>query len=147
LMDGLVTGRCQGNHFAALWAASPHAPVSHVADAAGAALVWGDAIPGPGAGRLDAASLRKIWGEGKVAVPATFDGLHLALVHGPGNRLAVGADLLGIMPVYYCSQGGALLVGSSPALLRHHQACDTSFNPAGLVGMLLMMRLVGGGTL
>jgi asparagine synthase (glutamine-hydrolysing) len=147
LMDGLVTGRCEGNHFAALWAASPHAPVSHVADAAGAALVWGDAIPGPGPKRLDAASLRKIWGEGKGAVPAAFDGLHVALVHGHGGRMTVGADLLGIMPVYYCSRGDVLLAASSPELLRHHPACDTSFNPAGLAGILLMMHLVGRQTL
>lgn len=144
VLKGLVTDRCGAGNFTAIWAASPQAPVSLVADAEGAAVIWGDAIPGPGPERLDAAGLRRTWSEGKPGPPTAFDGLHVALDYGPQGRLMVGADLLGIMPVYYYAQSDVILVGSSPELFRHHPAYSPSFNAAGMVGILLTMHLVGG---
>ena len=47
VVEGLGTGRCGAGDFAAVWTASPRASVSHVTDASGAAVIWGDAIPGP----------------------------------------------------------------------------------------------------
>jgi asparagine synthase (glutamine-hydrolysing) len=59
----------------------------------------------------------------------------------------VGADLLGLFPIYYYAAEGVVLVGSSPELFKHHRSFRTSFNPDALAMMLLMMYPVEGETL
>ena len=144
LVSGLQSGSCSQGDFASLWAAAPGAPVSQVADSEGAAVLWGEAIPGPGPERIDAARLREQWQKNS---PEAYDGFYAGVVRDRQQGLIVGADLLGLFPVYYCSVGGAVLIGSSPELFRHHPEFRMELNPAGLVGILLTNGLVGGQTL
>ena len=58
-VDGLHTSSCASGDFHAVWAAHESAPISHITDGEGAAVIWGDAIPGKGFGRIDARQLRK----------------------------------------------------------------------------------------
>jgi asparagine synthase (glutamine-hydrolysing) len=118
-----------------------------VADSEGAAVLWGEAIPGPGPERIDAARLRDDWQGAKEDPPEAYDGFYAGVVENHQRGLIVGADLLGLFPVYYCAVGGAILIGSSPELFRHHAEFRMELNPAGLVGILLTNGLVGGQTL
>ena len=68
---------------------------------------------------------------------AVFDGFHAAALYDRHVGLRVGADLLGLFPVYYWSSGDVILVGSSPELFRHHPDFRMKLSPAGLVGILL----------
>ena len=146
IVDGLLEGSCAHGNFWAVWAASKRAPISHLSDGEGAAVLWGEAIPGPGPERLDAAGLRDRWQELSPEQTA-YDGYYAGAVYGPDRGLMVGADLLGFFPVYYWSANGVVLVGSSPELFRYHPAFRLELNPAGLVGILLTNGLIDGQTL
>jgi phenylacetate-coenzyme A ligase PaaK-like adenylate-forming protein len=80
-------------------------------------------------------------------MPEAFDGYHAAVVYHPRSSITVGADLLGIFPVYYHAVGEVLLVGSSPELFRYHPLFRAELDLGGLAGLLLTNGLVGGRTL
>ncbi len=147
VVDGLQWGSCSQGDCCVLWAAAPDAPVSQVADNRGAAVLFGEAIPGAGPERIDAAGLRDRWQAFAEDPPEAYDGFYAGVVFDFRQRIIVGADLLGLFPVYYCLVGGALLVGASPELFCHHPAFRMELDPAGLVGLLLTNGLVGGQTL
>jgi asparagine synthase (glutamine-hydrolysing) len=147
LVDGLNTNSCTTNSFEAIWAASPQAPISCIADEQGAAIVWGEAIAQASAERIDALSLRNLGKTSPNQVLPPFDGFHALAVYHPHLGLRVGADLMGLFPIYYYTHGDVGLVGSSPELFRHHPLFQQIFNPAGLVGILLTNGLFDGQTL
>jgi len=80
LVDGLQLGSCSQGDFSSLWAAAPGAPISQVADSEGAAVLWGEAIPGPGPERIDAARLREQWQGVKENPPEAYDGFYAGVV-------------------------------------------------------------------
>ncbi len=147
LVEGLNTNSCSTKDFYAIWAASPHTPISCIADEQGAAIVWGEAIAQGSSERIDALSLRNLWKSSPAQVLPPFDGFHAVVVYQPHLGLSVGADLLGLFPIYYYTHGDVALVGSSPELFRHHPLFKAVFNPTGLVGILLTNGLFDGQTL
>ncbi len=147
LVEGLNINSCSTADFDAIWAASPHAPISFIADAGGAAIVWGEAIARASSERIDAPSLRNIWKSSPQGVFPPFDGFHAVAIYHPHLGLTIGADLLGLFPIYYYTHGDVALVGSSPELFKHHPLFKQAFNPAGLVGILLTNGLFNGQTL
>ncbi len=129
------------------WAAAPRAPVAHVADADGVGLVMGEIIASGGE-RLTPAALRELWREPTLdSASAAFDGYHAACVYRAGRLLRVGADRLGLFPVYYYESPGVLVVGSSPEAFTAHPSFRAAFNPTGLVGILLTNGVFDGETL
>lgn len=147
IVSGLEFGSCFQCDCSVLWAAAPGAPISQVADARGIAVLWGEALAGPGPERVDALTLRRHWQAYGVTPPQPYDGFYAGMVFEPERGLTCGADLLGLFPVYYCAAGDALLIGSSPELFRHHPAFRFQFNPVGLVGILLTNGLLNGQTI
>lgn len=146
-VHGLVTHMCSKEDFCAIWAAVPSAPVSHVIDHKGAAVIWGEAIRHPGSERIDADHLLHHWDNPADSIPEDFDGFFSAVVYRPKFGLIAGADILGIFPVYYYATGDVILIGSSPELFRYHPSFRMKFNPAGLVNILLTNCLFDGQTL
>lgn len=146
-VDGLHTSSCASGDFHSVWTAHESAPVSHITDGEGAAVIWGDAIPGKGFGRIDARQLRKLWRNPGAHMPEAFDGYHAAVAYRPDTGVAVGADLLGYFPVYHFTTDDVLLVGSSPELFREHPLFRAELDLEGLVGILLVMHSVGGRTM
>lgn len=145
-IEGLQTDVCSYGAFSAVWAASKWAPISHIADDSGAAIVWGEPTKDPGSERVDAERLRVLW-KPRSEVPPVFDGFYAAALYSPEEGLLMGVDILGIFPVYYYSTDDLILVGSSPELFRFHPAFRMQFNPAGLVGIFLASGLFDGKTL
>lgn len=174
-VDGLISDRCCAADFCAIWAVDSSAPLSCNVDAVGqpgdvarcefqadalpdcaaaaqqAALVWGEAFLGNGR-RVDAESLPALWPADSQPglqqnVGQPFDGYYAALVYRRRHGLMFGADLLGTFPVYYYATNDFLLIASSPELFRYHAGFKEIFNPAGLVGMLLVMHIFDGQTL
>ena len=144
-VEGLVISSCTNENFGAVWAAGPWTPVSNLCDSNGVAIVFGDAIKGPGSERLTAEQLRHFWNGSKL--PSALDGFHVAIVYSSKKGLIVGADLLGIFPIYYYASEEIILVASSPELFRYHPCFRMTFNPAGLVGILLTNGTFDGQTL
>lgn len=146
-VEGLVTSLSSSKDFCAIWAAGSWAPVSCINNNKGVAIIWGDAIVGPGPERLNAEQLRQLWANMSDNLPDALDGFHAAVVYNPKKGIVVGADLLGVFPIYYYVFENLVLVGSSPELFRYHPCFRTELNPAGLVGILLTKGLVDGQTL
>ena len=144
-VKGLITSSCSARDCYVLWAAGGWTPVSHVSDEEGLAIIFGDAISGSTSERLTAEDLRELWSGSSPA--DALDGFHAAVVYSPGRGLLVGADLLGLFPIYYYGGEEVALVGSSPELFRYHPLFEMKFNPAGFVGILLTKGLVEGQTL
>jgi len=146
LFPDLITGTISSGDLDAAWAAAPRAPIAHVADADGASLIMGEIIAAGGE-RLTPAALRELWRAPALeTASAGFDGYHAACVYR-GRRLLVGADRLGLFPVYYYESPGVLLVGSSPETFARHPHFRAIFNPSGLVGILLTNGLFDGQSL
>jgi asparagine synthase (glutamine-hydrolysing) len=95
--------------------------------------------------RVNASRLQKLWSKPEILSP--LDGFHVAIFHDKKGILVVGADLLGIFPVYYYTSKDVILVGSSPELFRYHPCFEMEVNPEGLVGILLAKGFVDGKTL
>ncbi|CAN5784625.1 hypothetical protein BH23GEM9_BH23GEM9_29180 [soil metagenome] len=149
-VDGLVVSGLSTGSFAALWAAQARAPVSTGIYGEGVAMVWGDALAGPGPERLDAAGLARLWAGDDVATtfhPRPFDGFHAVAYYHPANGLTVGADVLGLFPLYYAAGREVLVVGSSPELFRYHDLFPAELSPRGLAGQLLTHTPFAGETL
>ena len=146
LVDGLVSGGREAGDFTALWACGPRAPVTSWSDGTGAAVIWGRALAEDGR-LVEAGDLPAIWRDVPAAMPPAFDGYHVAVGYDPRRGVTLGADLLGMYPVYWWSDGRVLLAGSSPELFRHHPSFRWSLDLDGLVGILLTSHSVAGRTL
>ncbi|MEO8225406.1 MAG: asparagine synthase-related protein, partial [Gammaproteobacteria bacterium] len=142
--EGLRQGAADCENLSVAWAAGPRAPVSTASQPGCLAMLWGEAIPGPGPARLDAAALAAAWALDAAGTPPPFSGFYAGLVSDGRHHLRLGADLLGLFPIYYWHQGPVLLAGSSPELFRYHPLFRLQVSPEGLAGILLSCGLVGG---
>lgn len=146
-VDGLITHSCTIGNFHASWAANKSAPVSWVADAEGAAVIWGDAISPHQSHPLDSEALRLLWKESSPKGLPAFDGFYAAVAYHPDLGLTVSADHLGLFPIYYYINSDLILIASTPELFKYHPLFYSTFNPEGLVGILLTNCLFEGKTL
>jgi asparagine synthase (glutamine-hydrolysing) len=146
-VEGLITSQCSCEDFLAVWAGGQWAPISHAVNEDGAAVIWGEAIRIDGSTRVNAKQLQHLWNKPEANQSPAFDGFHAAAVYSPEKGLVVGADLLGIFPIYYYTTENTVLVASSPELFRHHPDFRTELDPTGLVGILLTNGLFDGHTL
>jgi asparagine synthase (glutamine-hydrolysing) len=139
-IDGLAVGSAGGAGWSTVWSASRAAPVNCETDDKGGAVVWGDALDEEGKAQT-AAAIRAAWSGG---ADGHWDGYYSAFaVDSENDSLTVGADLLGIFPVYYWSDGkGVVIVGSSPELFRYHPLFPVVLDMKGLVGILMTHGLV-----
>ncbi len=145
-VEGLITNSCTIGNCHAIWAAHKSAPISWIADENGVSVIWGEAIVQGESTRLDAISLREFWQNLNPNSPI-FDGFYAAFTYHPHLGLTVGADLVGVFPIYYYTHGEVALVASSSELFKYHPVFPQKFNPAGLVGILLTNGLLNGQTL
>jgi asparagine synthase (glutamine-hydrolysing) len=144
LMDSLEVDSIEAGDLSVVWAAQDRAPVSTMRSSSTAAVIWGDAIPGPGPERLDAERLFREWAPRGNEAQSAYDGFYAALRYDKGEGLTVGADLLGLFPVYYARNGDTMVVGSSPELFRRHPGFPAKLSLEALTGLLLMHAPVEG---
>ena len=144
-LPGLVQGGCSSGDFQAAWAVGARAPIAFASDDRGAAALWGEALHEDGR-RVEIRGLRAAWSDPD-ARTAPFDGYHAAVVYQAEKGLLLGADLIGMFPIYWWASGGVLLAGSSPELFRLHPSFRSRVDIEGLAAMLLTMYSVGGRTL
>ncbi|MFH1738922.1 MAG: asparagine synthase-related protein, partial [bacterium] len=143
-VDGLISGTYNDGNLAVCWAINANAPVSHNMDQNGGAIVWG--TPGNGRTVIGASVLRTAW-ETTFPNMETFDGYYAAMTWQAADRIIIGADILGLFPVYYYKNNEILLAGSSPELFRFHPLFSPKFNPAGFAGIAVTNVLFNGQTL
>src|SRR3989442_874269 len=146
-VNGLATANCAAAGFAAAWATHPMMPVSYRADSDAAAVVWGHALLGPVPERVTSARLGETWDPRDPKMPTAYDGYYAAVSFREGSGLIVGADLLGLFPIYYACTREVVLVGSSPEMFAFHPLFPAALSRSGLVGILLVQAPVDGKTL
>ena len=146
-LDGLVFGECACQDFHALWASGARAPVTSRTNEQRAAVVWGRPIAREDGRAVGETQLAAEWADLDNRSLPIFDGYYAAASYHAERGLVVGADIVGMFPVFWWSSGDVLLVGSSPDLFRHHLLFHFELDLAGLTGILLMMHSVDGRTL
>lgn len=119
-----------------MWSAHPHAPVSVDVTPDRAAVVWGDAILAGDAGRAGARTVAASWSHND-AMREVYDGYHAAAVAAFDGSVLVGADVLGLFPVYYAAFDNVLLVGASPEPFRLHPAFRSIVSLEGMLAVLM----------
>jgi asparagine synthase (glutamine-hydrolysing) len=145
-VPGLVLNSVSTGDFFAGWAAVSSAPVAWKSERGCAAVEWG-ALVTDDSESVSVDELAQLWSRPATRESAFFNGFYAAAVYSAEGGLAVGADLLGIYPVYYWAQDGVVLVGSSPELFRYHPSFSMQLDPRGLASILLMMHILDGQTL
>jgi len=110
--------------------------VSTHAGADGCALLLGDALPPGDDCRVDARTLLRDWLSGARVTLTAYDGLHVAIAVR-GRDVAIGGDLLGLVPIVHAAAGPVRLAGSSSALFARHPLFDDVLDVRGLFGHLL----------
>ena len=133
----------QCGHLGVAWAASKNAPVSVERTPDTLGLLIGDALVEET--RLTGSDLLARWAGDEMMPP--LDGLHIGLRGTAHGELLVGADLLGLLPVHYWTDGRVVLVGSSVDSFRHHPSFRETLDLEGLAGLLLLGHAFGGRSL
>lgn len=139
---GLAQGELGLGNLAVAWAAGRRAPVSRHEGPDGRAILFGDAIPGPGPERLTAAGLWRDWLGPDITELPSYDGYHVGIACSLRGEVRVGCDILGMFPLYWWQDGDVILFGSSIALFALHPRFDTRVDPRGLAGILTLNGMV-----
>jgi asparagine synthase (glutamine-hydrolysing) len=140
-IHGLAVGHLHAGACSVLWAVAPETPVDSVQDEGGCAVIFGAAHEDGRPVRVT--ELRR---ERPASAAPPLDGLHVCIT-SDGRALRVSGDVLGILPVYFGAFSGGALVASSPELFKRHPAIHLSFDPSGLIGLLMTTHSLGGRTL
>ena len=142
LRTDLAAGEVAEGALAVVWMAASGAPVDPRHEEGRVSVLWGDARSAAG-DWLDAAGAARSLDD----TGSPVDGYHAALTFD-GGELRVGADLVGLFPVYYAHVPGvATLVSSSPSGVSCHPSFDPTLDHAGLAGVLLTGGPLDGRTL
>jgi asparagine synthase (glutamine-hydrolysing) len=147
ILPGLDVQTREHGDFAVVWAAAKTAPVDIDQNENGVAVLWGRARKAGSADCISAQECRNSLAFGDASNPPLWDGYHAYVSYDAERGLCLGADLLGLFPIYYWEGGGVLLFGSSENLFPSHPSFSPKLNFAGMIGILLTMHLVGGQTL
>lgn len=139
---GLIQGELRLGNLAVVWAAGRRAPVSRHEGADGSAILFGDAIPGPGPERRSAAGLLGDWLGPEAAGLPSYDGYHAGVAGSTEGEVRVGCDILGMFPLYWWQDGDVVLFGSSIGLFALHPRFPVRLDPRGLAGILALNGLV-----
>jgi asparagine synthase (glutamine-hydrolysing) len=144
-VEGLAISRLELGDLSALWAAGPRAPVDRYADSESAAVLWGHALDD--AGRVTAEQVARAWTRSDGQKPSPFDGYFAALAFGRDGGLVVGADLLGLFPVYYASSSAVCIASATPEPFRFHPLFPAAIDHRGLVSLFIVRAPLHGRTL
>lgn len=129
-----------------LYATSPHGAPAY-AGGDGVALILGEAQRVEDGASLDAADLHALWTGAPEGPRASLDGYHTLLTVDREGEVRLGADRMGLFPLYTFSSGGVFLAASTPEAFRHHPVFRPQLDLVGLAGLLLTNGLVGEHTL
>lgn len=124
----------------------PWEPLRTAKSGEGVSFLWGQAMERrqPVAQMPDITS---IWQSLPDRLPPPLEGLHITCLFRTDGSWTVGADILGLMPVYYWCAQDVVLVGSSLALFDAHPLFRRELDAEGLAGLLLTNGLVDGRSL
>lgn len=146
-MEGLVVNSIAMGDFCAAWACRKNTPVTTAHGKTSTTVVFGQPVSDNIQEDTDANKIMNLWSNRETRTKSFYNGFYAAIVYSIENGLTVGADLLGIYPVYYWANDDVVLVGSSAELFKYHPLFTRQLNPQGLVSILLTMHIFDGQTL
>ena len=143
---GLSVGRRDLGDACVAWAVSEHAPFSECSEPDGSAcLCFGTVYEAP-PGREAPYILGRQGKEGTEKI-AGLNGLYCAIGRAPGGVFSVGADFLGVLPVYHYSTADRFFFSTTPEAFRHVPGFSPELDPEGLAALLMTDVLPTGATL
>lgn len=145
LVAGLATSSIEAGDFSAVWAADPRAPVDEDSDVESATVLWGHALDPRGP--VTASQIAREWTIRERPEPVPFDGYFAAAAFDRNGGLIVGADLLGLFPIYYAASNDVCIASATPEPFRLHPLFPSAIDPKGLVSLLIVRAPLHGRTL
>jgi asparagine synthase (glutamine-hydrolysing) len=118
-------------------------PFRHVESAEAVSFLWGHSME-RGQNARSHPDIGRLWRSVPERVPLPLEGMHIAFSYRADGTWIAGADLFGVMPVYYSCGKDYAIVGSTPELFRAHPDFVATLDPAGLAGILMTNGLVNG---
>ncbi|HBG28286.1 MAG: hypothetical protein A2Y10_03230 [Planctomycetes bacterium GWF2_41_51] len=146
-IEGLCVNSMAKGNFCTIWAANKYAPLTTSFSEDKAAVVFGRPVGENQSQEIDANTVMNLWSNQEVRTKSFYNGFYAAIVYNTETGLTIGADILGVYPVYYWTNQGVLLAASSPEMFKYHPLFTTRLNPQGLISVLLTMHLFDGQTL
>lgn len=150
IVPDLRRDRVEAGPVSIAWASARDAPLSTARrerPRPEAAVVWGDALREDGR-RIEAAELLDLRRPGVESPAPCFDGFHAWARASADHGIAVGADPLGLFPVYWGQpRSDVLLVASTVGIIGRHPEVSGELDPRGLAGLLVTNGLLEGRTL
>jgi hypothetical protein len=144
---GLSCRRTQFGAAALAWSSPPSAPLSIASDEEASAYFLGRLWDGKGKAQSFARDVLERRRKDGPAAVSCLNGYYTAFTSSRDGLFAVGADTLGLFPVYYYSTPEYFIFSSTPAAFRHFHSFTPRLSVPGLVGVLLTNFLVDGQTL
>lgn len=145
--EGLIINSISKGNFCSIWAANKNAPITTSSGNERTAVVFGRPVAENQGNEIDANTIMNFWSSKTTRTKSFYNGFYAAIVYDTKSGLTIGADLLGIYPVYYWSSENVLIAGSSPEIFKYHPLFSAKLNPHGLISILLTMHIFGGQTL
>ena len=75
------------------------------------------------------------------------NGYYLAVLFDDTPRIVLGADALGLFPLYYWAKGDVCMFGTSPELFKHHSSFVAEPSTYGTASVLLISHISNGQSL
>ena len=75
------------------------------------------------------------------------NGYYLAVLFDDTPRIVLGADALGLFPLYYWAKGDVCMFGTSPELFKHHPSFVAEPSTYGTASVLLISHISNGQSL
>ena len=75
------------------------------------------------------------------------NGYYLAVLFDDTPRIVLGADALGLFPLYYWAKGDVCMFGTSPELFKHHPSFVAEPSTYGIASVLLINHISSGRSL
>jgi len=144
---GLKVVCCDKGDFSAAWAFAQNAPITQAGSELSSAILFGRPVSERPQENIDAQILMTLWNDPQKRKQAFYNGFYAGIVYDTHLGLTIGADILGIYPVYYWQYNNVLLAGSSPELFSYHPYFSRKLNAQGLISILLMSHIFDGQTL
>ena len=143
----LKSSEMDAGDVAIAWAAIPSAPVStSLSSGECSGFVLGDMESNWEGERSNSEYILRLMDERGDAAIAGEYGFYLACRRSPAG-IVLGADFLGLFPLYYYATPQFMMFSTAYSLFRQHPLYSREISSRGLAGIFLTMHITGGHTL
>jgi asparagine synthase (glutamine-hydrolysing) len=140
-MPGAILGEAHAGNVSVVWAAGASAPIDVHRTSSQLGVIVGYAVDDAGQ-HVGAHQLTSDWLHIEAGLQ-TYDGYYVGIAFDENAGLSIGADALGLFPLYYAEPcDGVLVVSTAPRALSCHSGFVRRIDRFALAGILMTNGMV-----